>query len=157
MDNVSTFTDNFQSRYSFSYEFVVICPKCSKRAKVIPVTSLKQENFFYAERKLICTNCGLNKHCMPSGTMSLSVDVDWFFQLPLFYAIGISDGTLYAYNDAHLESLEQFIAAKIRTRIYSEEYGWSNKSQISRLPKWVKEAKNRDKLLHAIAKLRQKR
>ena len=154
MNDLEKFTDNFKSRYSFSNEFIVICPKCSKKAKVIPLRPFNSEKVFYVERKFICTHCGLHKQVKPKKVLELAVDVDWFFKLPLFYSIKISDGCLYAYNDTHLEYLEQFISAKIRTRIHSAEYGWSNRSQISRLPKWVKLSKNRNKLLKAIAKLK---
>ena len=84
----------------------------------------------------------------------MSISHDCYFNLPLFYSISTSQGNLYAYNEPHLEYLESFISATIRKRTPSKEYGWSNQSQISRLPRWVKLAKNRAKLLKAIKKLR---
>ena len=147
------FTDDFRTRRSFANEFLVVCPRCSKKAKVSPTVIITAENLYKAERKIVCIHCGLFKKKFPKKAIALHVDKDWFFELPLYYVIKTNQGNLYAYNDEHLDYLEKFISSKIRERVKSEEYGWSNQSQISRLPKWVKSSKNRLKLLLAIKKI----
>ena len=147
------FTDSFKHRYYFANEFIVVCPKCLGKAKVVPSVPWSSKKLFSIKRKLICNHCGFYKEQKPTKIIEMYADKDWFFGLPLFYTIKGKQGNLYAYNDDHLDYLKQFISAKLRTRKCSEKYGWSNGSQISRLPKWVKLAKNRTKLLKDIEKL----
>jgi hypothetical protein len=150
------FKDNFKTRYYFAHEFLVVCPKCSSKAKVLPSVPWSSKRLFSTKRRLICTHCGFYKEQKPNRVIQMYGDRDWVFGLPLFYTICVKDGTLYAYNDEHLDYLKQFISAKLRTRDYSNSYSYSNRSQISRLPKWVKLAKNRNNLLKAIEKFEKK-
>lgn len=150
------FTDDFKSRYSFADEFLVVCPKCSGKAKVVPAVPWTSKKLFNTMRKLVCNNCCFYQQKLPGPAIAMHVDRDWFFKLPLYYVIETSQGNLYAYNDNHLKYIEEFVSAKVRIRRKSDEYGWPNKSQASRLPKWVKLAKNRLKVLAAIKKLREK-
>jgi hypothetical protein len=58
-------------------------------------------------------------------------------------------GVLYVYNPTHLRALKDFIVADLRER--TKDVG--NGSYFSRLPTWIKSAKNRDELLKAIGRL----
>jgi hypothetical protein len=58
------------------------------------------------------------------------------------------------YNRDHLDFIERLVAAKQRERRIAAMYGWSNRSLASRLPRWVKLAKNRDAVLTAIRRMR---
>lgn len=156
MKNSQVFRDDFKSRYSFADEFIVVCPRCLSRAKVVPSVPWTSKNLFGTKRKLICGSCGYNQEKLPARAIALHADRDWFFGEPLYYAIVTPYGNLYAYNDEHLNYLEEIIQAKMRTRRRSEEFGWSNRSQLSRLPHWAKLQKNRPKILAAIKKLREK-
>jgi hypothetical protein len=62
---------------------------------------------------------------------------------------------LWAFNYAHLSYLESYVEAEQRDRTQTT-YGWSNSSLASRLPKWMIASKNRDDVLKAIKKLRDK-
>ncbi|MEU6858945.1 hypothetical protein AB0B28_08750 [Glycomyces sp. NPDC046736] len=55
---------------------------------------------------------------------------------------------LWAVNEQHLRFLEDYVAAGVR------ETGSFNSTLASRLPAWIKSAKNRDDLLKTLAKLR---
>lgn len=156
MSKPKRFEDDFSSRYDFAEEFFVVCPKCSAQAKVIPSVEWRSSDQHKAERKVICSSCHFWDTKKPENGIMLSTDRDWFFGLPLYYAIETSQGTFYAYNDRHLDYLEDFVSAKVRTRSKSKDSGWSNQSQISRLPKWVKLAKNRELIIAAIKKVRAK-
>ncbi|MDO4250910.1 MAG: hypothetical protein Q4C68_05300 [Moraxella sp.] len=73
------------------------------------------------------------------------------FGLELALRTSTRFGTLYVYNPAHLNVLKAFIEADLRER--AQKAG--NGSYFSRLPDWIKSAKNRKELLRAITKLEQ--
>jgi hypothetical protein len=60
---------------------------------------------------------------------------------------------VYAMNEEHLAYLESFIAAGLRERRRGA-HGWANSSYISRLPSWMKSAKNRAELLRCVNRLK---
>ena len=60
--------------------------------------------------------------------------------------------TVWAYNSAHLAEIKRFVSAQLR------EYGAStNSSFASRLPAWIKSARNRGKVLAAIMRIERNR
>lgn len=81
--------------------------------------------------------------------------VDWYFHIPLWLQTPCCGEVLWAYNEEHLAFLEAFVAAKQRTSV-RDEYGWSNRSLMNRLPLWVKQAKNCDEVLRGLGRLREK-
>jgi len=62
---------------------------------------------------------------------------------------------LWFYNEEHLNYIERFVRAVLRERKPHIDYGWNNSSMISRLPKWLKKAGNREEILKCIEKLKQ--
>jgi hypothetical protein len=67
----------------------------------------------------------------------------------LWLQISCCHETLWAYNFKHLEIIEQYVSAKLRERTRK-----GRNSFLSKLPDWLKSAKNRDEILKAIGKLR---
>ncbi|MDY6934102.1 MAG: hypothetical protein SVZ03_07755 [Spirochaetota bacterium] len=63
---------------------------------------------------------------------------------------------MWAFNIRHLEFLESYVSARLREREKDERLGWHNSSLASRLPKWLKPAKNREAILKAIYELKAK-
>lgn len=57
---------------------------------------------------------------------------------------------LWAFDVEHVDRIEQYVGARLRERTPN----W-NGSLASRLPKWVKDRKNRDAVLAACARLRE--
>ena len=159
------FFDKSESIYEFSDEFLIVCPKCVLMAKVLPVDNSE----ILGARKLICSNCGYSKPTNISkssgGIASIEFSrerntqsyiviggaFDWYFRELLWLQIECCGETLWAYNEKHLSFIENYVAAKIRARTPN-----TNKSVASRLPQWIKSAKNRDEILKAIGKLREK-
>lgn len=161
------FIDTDESVFDFGNEFLVVCPKCSLMAKVI----LKRENAdfeIFSYRKIVCLNCGLSKDWNGSGIIgfhsgkvpeksssrkwiAIGGNFDWYFQEPLWLQINCCGETLWAYNFKHLEFIENYVTARLRRRIPNQ-----NQSLASRLPKWIKNAKNREEIIKAIAKLKEK-
>ena len=74
---------------------------------------------------------------------------DPYLRLPLRLQARTRHGVLYAYNAAHLDWIEAFVAAPLRERRIGD--GRANRSIASRLPAWVKAAKNREEVLRALA------
>lgn len=75
--------------------------------------------------------------------------IDPHFGQPLLFVDEGRHGCLWAYNLNHLDELRRYVAATLRER--SSDAG--NKSMASRLPAWVKSAKNRASILKRIERL----
>jgi hypothetical protein len=150
----------------FGHLFLVECPECGRRATVINRGRETQPQIM-----LSCADCGHAEGWKPSqpgimyavsarhyepGRVCIGAAVDWYFHLPLWLRIGCCGETLWAYNAEHLKYLEEYVGAGLRARARDEQYGWSNKSLASRLPAWIKSAKNRSEILKCIAKLKRR-
>jgi hypothetical protein len=75
--------------------------------------------------------------------------IDPHFGQPLLFVDEGRHGCLWAYNLNHLDELRRYVAATLRER--SSDAG--NKSMASRLPAWIKLAKNRASILKRIERL----
>lgn len=69
--------------------------------------------------------------------------------LPLFLTSDVSGNALWAYNLVHLAEIEAYVTAVIRERQPNR-----NASFASRLPAWVKSAKNRAAVQKACKRMR---
>jgi len=74
--------------------------------------------------------------------------VDPTFGLPLWLQSPACGHTLWAYNAEHLHALRSYVAAMHRERRADGKW-----SMFTRLPQWVKAAKNRGELLRAFDRL----
>ena len=133
------------------YEFVVQsidvqCPQCGERAQLAPWGV--EESGLHSSRRLACYSCGFTRAHDGEALSFYTDGRDPCFGYPLWYRVETSKGTIWAYHKAHLESLRAYVAADLRER--SAEPTWSNRSYFSRLPRWLKSAKNRDQLLKKI-------
>jgi hypothetical protein len=154
------FLDTGTKIYDFYEEFLVVCPKCEKLAKVViddaeyaklPTRRLlKYRNRFFGPRKLVCLSC-LHRDYWKGTQIATGGSVDWYFRLPLWLRTPCGGEVLWAYNRENLEMLENYVAAKLRERTSK-----GRNSFLSKLPKWIKSAKNRDAVLRAIEKLKGK-
>lgn len=133
----------------FQQEVDVVCPKCQKKA-------LATVNYEDKQAKLICKHCGYID-IKESAVTFLGVH-DYFrtaahvyFDAELWYLTPFKNDVFFAYNDAHLNYLEQYIGAKLR-----EHKDRSHFTFLEKLPKFYHEAKNRNTLLKLISKLRNK-
>lgn len=143
------FLDEGTRLYEFNDEFLVVCPKCQKMAKVVPALSSEKPNIqLFSPRKFICLNCP-HRDAWNGKQIATGGNFDWYFRLPLWLQISCCNETLWAYNLKHLEIIEQYVSAKLRERTKK-----GRNSFLSKLPGWLKSAKNRDEILKAIGKLR---
>lgn len=74
---------------------------------------------------------------------------DTRYNLPLWFQKEVDGELFWAYNQEHIDYLERYIGADLRERNSKANY---SSSLVARLPKFVKEAKNREKLLKIIEK-----
>lgn len=118
------FQDEGKYPGDFRHYHLVECPKCAA-----PVNLTSQ---------LSCTNCGYSKTVNESAK-----GLEHFLVAPCCGHI------FRAYNLDHLDFLESYVAADLRIREPN-----INKSLVSRLPQWIKSAKNREEILRCIGKLR---
>lgn len=146
------FFENGERIYDFGEEFLVVCPKCAAMAKVVrkEIGSDKLNKKLSAARRVFCLSCPY-RNVWNGGEIAVGASFDWYFRLPLWLQISCGGETLWAYNEKHLEFIERYVAAKIRDRTPN-----TNKSLASRLPQWIKAAKNRDEVLRAIGRLKNK-
>ena len=150
----------------FGHLFLVVCPQCGNCAQV---ASHQDEECIQA--RVICAACGLarawvQKHpgfytsadstLFEDGAICIGAPVDWYFHEPLWLREPCCGHTLWAYNRDHLAWLRTFVSAGLRQREPDPEQGWSNRSLVSRLPKWIKQASNRNALLRAITRMEQR-
>ncbi|PAQ15652.1 hypothetical protein CD798_05465 [Bacillaceae bacterium SAOS 7] len=151
---------------NFGDEFLVVCPNCHGKSKVI---SLGDHAPYRTDmtKRFICLECGLMKEFTPKkncfnqvvisysnkwteGFINIGGVFDWYFGYPLYLQISCCSHTLWAYNLQHLEYLKNYVEAELRE---NHPYYLSIES---RLPLWIKAAKNREIVLKAIEKLEQK-
>lgn len=146
------FLDRGVSVYDLNDEFLVVCPKCGSMAKIVPVeiNSGKLNNRLFAPRKFVCLNCTYRAD-WDAHQIAVGGNYDWYFRRPLWLQISCCGETLWAYNRKHLEIIEQYVAAKLRERTAK-----GRNSFLSKLPTWIKRAKNRDEILKGIAKMKEK-
>lgn len=150
--NDKRFSDRREMIYDFGEEFLVVCPRCAAMAKVVrdEIGSDKLSKILSAPRRLVCLQC-VYRDFWNGGEIGIGASVDWYFRLPLWLQTECVGETLWAYNEKHLEFIENYVAAKLRTRTPN-----TNKSLASRLPQWIKSAKNRGEVLKACEKLKAK-
>lgn len=145
------FIDHDQDLSEFSDEFLVVCPRCTKCARVVIDTAGGNVSpGWRTSRKVVCPSCSYYKGW--EGTaITTGESVDWYFRLPLWLQVPCCGEVLWAYNGAHLAFLKEYVGSALRERHPNQ-----NRSLASRLPSWMKEAKNRDAILKCISKLEEK-
>jgi hypothetical protein len=150
------FKDGGDAVYAFMGETLVVCPRCGSCARSVCVDATSRS--WFAPRRLTCCGCGLErrwaKHEIARHWRSHPVRDD-YFELPLWLQAPCCSEVLWAYNHRHLGMIERMVRAPLRERSRDAEYGWSNRSLASRLPRWVKLAKHRAEVLRAIERIRE--
>ena len=153
MNDTIRFRNTQETLDSFVDEYLVVCPQCAACARVVPIDV--QQSSLFAPRRVVCHTCGYTKDWQEQ-TIHLGDEYDSYFGLPLWLQTGVGDKIVWAYNLRHLNLIEAFVRASLRERRADPKTGWRNKSVASRLPNWIKAAKNRKQILKAIERIKQK-
>jgi hypothetical protein len=138
---------------AFLDEILLVCPRCAGPAVSKRLDPAARDTA--APRRLVCRRCGHLQESRPPAVAGLArVGHDDYFRLPLWLATPCCGEILWAMNARHLAALEAHALAALRERRRDPGHGWSNQSFASRLPKWVKAAKNRAEVGKAFERLR---
>jgi hypothetical protein len=147
------FIDDGRTIDAFSDLFLVRCPRCQHRARVM---ALEQPIPIAPElpmRRVTCSTCGYTRDWPADGTQVVGWTIhgpfDWYFDLPLWLQTPCCGRVLFAYNSDHLNHLEAFLSASLRNVDRRR-----NQSVASRLPKWMQLKHNRDAVLQGLTRLR---
>ncbi|HTN41802.1 MAG TPA: hypothetical protein VLZ84_11660 [Asticcacaulis sp.] len=135
--------------FDFLDPILVECPACHGRAE------LRRQ--IDGTRQFKCTACFSVRDISPSenGVITYPPSRNICNGLALWLEADTRLGTLYAFNFEHLEHIATYVAAHLR-RVDFSRVSFRNSAVTSRLPLWVKAAKNRQEVLKAIDKLRRK-
>jgi hypothetical protein len=137
----------------YADEILIVCPRCSGPAITKCIDAARRDTA--AKCRLVCRRCGhLQEGPGRAQPQAARQGRDPFLGLPLWLATPCCGETLSAFNARHLAALEAFALAELRERRRDAEHGWSNAAFTSRLPKWIKLAKNRAEVAKALARLR---
>ncbi len=149
--------------YEFVKDVLVVCPNCADKALVQTggFHAMKHDKY---EIKVVCSGCGFNKsleNVSPrkdekqkrGNVLIFGAPVDPFFHLPVWLCVEFSGEILWAYNLEHLDFLAEHVGAKLRER---NGFQFNVRSIGARLPRWMTTAKNRESVLKAIEKLKEK-
>jgi hypothetical protein len=154
------FRDRQITVHHFALNVLVVCPRCTRPARVFAVGGV--DNYYQARRwRLVCPSCGRHRD---KSSDSRTVYTgrhggvgDPVFGLPLWLQKSCCGGKLlWAYNVEHLSFVESFVAATIRERSDAVRAGdgYRRMSMIAKLPQWLKSAKHRDEILRVVQQLK---
>lgn len=88
---------------------------------------------------------------MFSGKAKIIMAAHTYFGAKLWLAAPFKEEVVWAFNAAHLQYLEAYIAAELRE--HTDRTGFT---LLEKLPKFYHDAKNRGALLKIISKLKEK-
>lgn len=140
---------------------VVINQTCTcKRGKYYFSQSYARPSILPPFIKLNCTFCQKEQvynSPYPLWTYKIprksgfEINKDPFFGYRLYLTTETRHGLIFVYNTEQLNDLKAYISAELRQRTYTNK----NKTYLSRLPAWIKSARNRKEILKAILRLEQ--
>ena len=131
------FRDNGERLSSFGNYRIVECPNCTKPIDFHPP-------------RLVCIHCGYNKE-FNNQDILYQIFPESSIEIKDYLRASCCKNNFWAQNLEHLIFLEEYVKAKLRERKPNH-----NKSVISRLPSWMKDAKNKDEILNTIKRLKTK-
>jgi hypothetical protein len=147
--------DDGSNKWSFVDHVLVECPRCAACAHIRADRSDGDRGVPASCAKLTCGACGYVGRGESTGWQRTE-GTDWYFNLPLWLRAPCKGRLLWAYNAEHLNLIESYVSAELRERRRHVDAGWCNSSLVSRLPRWMVLAKNRDTVLKGVAAVREK-
>ncbi|PAM57914.1 hypothetical protein CEJ63_20935 [Acinetobacter baumannii] len=115
---------------------------------------VRQARAASAVRTLVadCSQCGRSSEVdVTLSRLRGNEAIDPHFGLPLRLVERTAAGLLWAYNEDHLQALHDYAVAPLRERA-----GVTNASMFSRLPQWMKLARNRVLLQRSVERLQKR-
>ncbi|MFD8777363.1 hypothetical protein [Streptomyces sp. NPDC059916] len=144
----------------FAARILVVCPRCSGRAVVVPRPGGPELRYsvdlLFLPRRLACARCGATAEWEPERRggarigATLSGPAEPFFGRPLWLQTRCAGRVLWAYGIEHVDALAGYIGARLRERGSVS----SSLAMIPRLPDWMTSAANRGEVVAGLAALR---
>ena len=144
---VHRFFDDRLCLCAYSDPILIACPKCKQGGSLRLRKEDSEQRNWQARRFFGCDNCGHSFNWKPR--LVIHSVANWDEVLPLLLQTSCCGRKLWAFNEKHLQFIEEYASALVRERI-----GPANASLASRLPQWIKSAKNRESVLKAVRKLK---
>lgn len=149
--------------WDFFNEFLVHCPKCSNKAIVkdrgkqtSPRFVLACATCAYSDTRADALRSHVYRYTMPTDEdredVVIGAPADPYFHQKLWLQSPCCGEILWFYNRPHLQWVEDYVRATLRERKPHPNY--KNKTLSSRLPGWIKKAKNREPIIRAIQKMK---
>jgi hypothetical protein len=151
------FIDPGVTAWAYLAEILIDCPRCRCSATVRPTARAADGSDppAFDDRRATCTACGyIEDWSPPTGERTIRWWTDGrdpYLGHPLMLRTSCAGHTLWAYNEAHLGLIEDFVGARHRERSHDHPGGGS---LVQKLPAWMKAAKHRDEILDACTRLR---
>lgn len=127
------------------HPILVACEKCGGCASLREFTFLAGKGTTQQMGTCSCLRCG--------HQWSLRTAWNFYTHGPLWLRTPCHKNALWVLNRAHLDFLEQYIAAELREERMPD---MSSRRLSSALPRWMLSGKNRDDVLRCLKKLREK-
>jgi hypothetical protein len=132
---------------AWGWPLLVRCPRCDGRAAV---------DGSGEEVRLTCPACGLvrdwdGRTRFTGGTQT---GHDGYFGAELWLRSECCGHVLWARNAEHLEYLRAYVAGALREDAPGTNTDHRPKPLSSKLPTWMKEARNRDEVLRHLERMR---
>ncbi|MGX1670660.1 hypothetical protein [Streptomyces sp. NPDC055400] len=144
----------------FAARILVVCPRCSARAVVVPRPGGPElrcsVDLLFLPRRLTCARCGATAEWEPERRGNARVGVtlggpaEPFFGRPLWLQTRCAGRLLWAYDIEHVDALTAYVGARLRERGSPS----SSLAVIPRLPDWMSSAAKRSTVLAGLAALR---
>ncbi|MFB8266811.1 hypothetical protein ACFC96_09375 [Streptomyces sp. NPDC055955] len=160
MDPVNRHADKGAMLAGFAARILVVCPRCSGRAVVVPRPGgpeLRHSvDLLFLPRRLACARCGATAEWEPERRgnarigATLGGPAEPFFGLPLWLQTRCAGRLLWAYDIGHVDALAAYIGARLRERGSAS----SSLAMIPRLPRWMTSAAHRGEVVAGLAALR---
>ena len=140
--------------YDLVGEVLVVCPSCGGMARVVvPPGAVppKGHGRLFTPRRLVCAACGHTaEHDAERARIGDATD-PWF-GAALWLQDRVAGHVLWAWNAEHVDLIEAYVGATLRTRPHRPRPAPA--SLLERLPPWVKAAGNREEVLAALTRMR---
>mgnify|MGYP000856124793 CR=1 FL=1 len=127
------------------------CCSCGYKWVSVRKTLTDASQLLADEMNARCQNCQTVNKVPVTHSRAIPADhaIDPFFGLDLALKAPTRHGTIWVYGTPHLQELKCYTIANLRENGAVSP----NSSYFSRLPAWIKSAKNRELVLKALEKL----
>jgi hypothetical protein len=145
---------------------LVLCPRCAACAHLRWLSAHHERRgdreVRLAGHRLTCGSCGHTADWLREFSWQAPPVIGPGprldgFGLDVWLQVPCSGEVLWAYNEAHLRFLEEYVGADLRERWPDTNEGWQDLGGLGRkLPKWMLSAKNREAVLRGLAAMRER-